>query len=139
MQIEQIVERLRKVRKLKNGHYQACCPAHQDKSPSLTIQEGNGGVILLYCFAGCTVRSICDAIAIELSDLWPERDSPYVPRVKPILSAAEILTALRAEAGIVLIAAADLAERKPLSESDFDRVATACQRITTALDFYNNQ
>lgn len=35
----------------------ARCPAHKDRSPSLSIRDGRNGV-LLYCHAGCQFRDI---------------------------------------------------------------------------------
>lgn len=48
----------------------ACCPAHADRSPSLSIREGIDGRVLLHCFAGCSVESVCDALRIKVSDLF---------------------------------------------------------------------
>lgn len=33
--------------------WMACCPAHDDKTPSLSIREGLDGTLLVHCFAGC--------------------------------------------------------------------------------------
>jgi hypothetical protein len=49
----------------------ALCPAHADKNPSLSINESNGK-ILLHCFAGCSVESICEVLQIRVSDLFSE-------------------------------------------------------------------
>lgn len=57
------------------GGYSACCPAHNDNNPSLSINEGNDGKILLHCHAGCTVEAICSALSIRISEL-------FVPDVK---------------------------------------------------------
>ena len=39
----------------RNGRgWMACCPAHDDRTPSLSIADGAEGRILLTCFAGCT-------------------------------------------------------------------------------------
>lgn len=43
----------------------ACCPAHDDKSPSLQISETLDGKLLLHCFAGCDYTSIADAMGIS--------------------------------------------------------------------------
>src|SRR6187431_2038204 len=54
--------------------YSACCPAHDDQNPSLSIREGCDGKILLHCFSGCPVDSICASLGLEISDLF-ESDS----------------------------------------------------------------
>ena len=48
----------RAVKKSGQG-YMACCPAHEDSSPSLSISPGIEGKVLLNCFSGCTVEAIC--------------------------------------------------------------------------------
>jgi hypothetical protein len=56
----------------------ACCPAHEDKNPSLTIRE-TGEKILVYCWAGCSVSDICSAIGITVADLFNDSDRHYNP------------------------------------------------------------
>lgn len=40
----------------------ACCPAHGDKHPSLSIGTGSNGKLLLTCHAGCEFRDILTAL-----------------------------------------------------------------------------
>lgn len=40
----------------------ACCPAHRDQSPSLSIRNGRRGRLLLKCHAGCSYRNIVAAL-----------------------------------------------------------------------------
>ena len=40
----------------------ACCPAHGDKRPSLTLADGNDGRLLLSCKAGCSFIDVLDAL-----------------------------------------------------------------------------
>ncbi len=40
----------------------ACCPAHEDHSPSLSIANGHSGQLLLTCHAGCSFVSVLDAL-----------------------------------------------------------------------------
>lgn len=40
----------------------ACCPAHDDKTPSLRISESTDGRVLVHCFAGCSQKSVIDAL-----------------------------------------------------------------------------
>jgi hypothetical protein len=70
MNIEGILPRIEQVRPSGSG-WIACCPAHEDRKPSLSIRERNGK-ILLHCFAGCTVDSVCTALNIEIRDLFLE-------------------------------------------------------------------
>jgi hypothetical protein len=42
--------------------WMACCPAHDDRTPSLSIADGAEGRILLTCFAGCSWAAIRDAL-----------------------------------------------------------------------------
>jgi 5S rRNA maturation endonuclease (ribonuclease M5)/archaellum biogenesis ATPase FlaH len=44
-----------------NG-YLANCPSHDDKNPSLSINESSDGKLLLKCFSGCDFSSILNAI-----------------------------------------------------------------------------
>ena len=55
------------------------CPAHPDKTASLSISEGRDGRVVLKCHANtCTVEAILTAANLQWSDLFshgPERDS----------------------------------------------------------------
>lgn len=58
----------------KSGHgYIACCPAHEDSSPSLSISQGDEGRVLVNCFSGCTFEAICSSIGIKISELFAEK------------------------------------------------------------------
>lgn len=48
------------------------CPAHEDKTPSLSISEGHDGRALLKCFAGCTAESIVAALGLAMTDLFSD-------------------------------------------------------------------
>ncbi len=53
-----------------NGRsYQAKCPCHHDRKPSLTVQLAASGNILMYCFAGCDTRDVARVLGIEMADL----------------------------------------------------------------------
>lgn len=62
--------------------FEACCPAHDDKSPSLRIDVTQEGQILLHCFAGCSADEICHASNIRITDLFPDKGE-YRP-IRPI-------------------------------------------------------
>jgi hypothetical protein len=50
----------------------AQCPAHPDRTPSLSLRDGENGCLLVRCFAGCPQEAVIDALR-EL-DLWPGHD-----------------------------------------------------------------
>lgn len=58
-------------KKTRNG-YKCCCPAHDDKNPSMSIAKAHKGKVLLKCFAGCSVELICEALNIRVADLFPQ-------------------------------------------------------------------
>lgn len=70
--IENLLSRLEKVKSNGAGKWLACCPAHADKSPSLSLKAETNGKILVYCFGGCTVTEVLGAIGMSSADLMPE-------------------------------------------------------------------
>jgi len=86
MKIEGVLARLQRVRRNGSG-WQALCPAHADKNPSLSVCEENG-TLLLHCFAGCTLQAVCVAIGITERDLFSGPRTAYKPQ-PPIVRAAE--------------------------------------------------
>lgn len=69
--IDQLLPRLDKVRPAGANKWKACCPAHDDKDPSLSIREAEDGKVLLHCWAGCNSADITAVIGLELRDLFP--------------------------------------------------------------------
>ena len=52
------------------GGWISCCPAHDDREPSLSVRDAKDGKVLVHCFAGCDQERV---IAILRSrGLWPE-------------------------------------------------------------------
>ncbi|HTR21787.1 MAG TPA: hypothetical protein VMH88_13105 [Gemmatimonadales bacterium] len=54
------------------GQWIACCPAHEDRDPSLQISTGTDGRVLLHCFAGCELDAILGGLGITAKDLFPD-------------------------------------------------------------------
>jgi len=129
-----ILERLDGVRKTGGDKYVALCPAHADKSPSLSIREMSDGRVLIHCFAGCETGDVLAAVGLTFRDVMPESCGDF-PRVRPAFTASDALRALAREAGVVAIVAADVSEGKALSPEDANRVCTAAGRIAAALEF----
>ena len=72
-QLDNLLGRLDGVRDLGNGQWLARCPSYKDRSPSLSIGVGEGGRLLLHCFAACGVEEVVAAAGLELRDLFPDR------------------------------------------------------------------
>ncbi len=121
-----IVNRLDHCRQIRDGEWIARCPAHNDKSPSLTIKEVGGGRTLLHCFAGCGALDVLTAIGLDWSALYPATDQEFrVPRRKRV----EAIDSL-----VVEIAEHDRALGKRLSKRDVERYREALKRNTPKSD-----
>ena len=137
---EKFVQRLAKV-KGRNGSWTAQCPAHEDKSPSLSVRETEDGRVLVHCFGGCEVSMVLGAVGMDLSDLFPEREQRFdgqtSKQVKPAFYASDLLRIASFECLVVMIAAYDMRRGKQLSESDMNRLQVAQQRIEEVVQYAN--
>jgi len=52
-----------------HGKWQARCPAHDDRSPSLSIAEGGDGRTLVHCWAGCSISAVLAAAGMSWRDM----------------------------------------------------------------------
>jgi hypothetical protein len=139
MNIDYILNKLEKVKTLKDNKWVACCPAHNDKSPSLAIAYKDGK-ILLHCFSGCSSSQIINALGIDFSDLFDEKihtDNGNNARVQrgSGFTAIEALVALSYEARIIGLAAGDMAIGIQPSQDDLERIKLASLRIDAAIQF----
>jgi hypothetical protein len=140
--VENFINRLEKV-KGRNGSWTACCPAHDDKSPSLSVREGEDGRVLVHCFGGCAVDQIVGAIGMDMTDLFPpdekRREYPVTgkPRMKPAFFASDLMRIIHFEALVVQIVAFDIANNKPVTQETRERMLTAYQRIDEAARYAN--
>lgn len=128
-----LLDRLDKVRATGPGRWLACCPAHRDRTPSLSIRESDAGAALLHCFAGCPTSAVLAAVGLEFADLFPDRPPDYDKPKKPPFPALDALRALHFETLVVNIAAVAMLDGQELSETDVERLALAQRRIAAAL------
>lgn len=64
------LDKLQGVRRTGEGRYIARCPAHADKSPSLSLKETNTGDVLLHCFASCSFGDVISSLGMRASDCF---------------------------------------------------------------------
>lgn len=133
MSADSLIALLDKVRQTGQGRWQSRCPAHADKGPSLSIREMDDGRVLVHCFAGCSVHEVVQALGLELSDLFPPRETGNTKGERRPFSAADALRAVGFEALVVCAASAALATGEPLSSVDRERLLQAGERIQSAL------
>lgn len=71
--IDFVIARLSRHRRIRDGYFVAACPAHDDRTPSLSVTEMPDGSVRLKCFsAQCSTINICTAIGIRTRDLFPQ-------------------------------------------------------------------
>jgi len=129
--IDRLLDRLTGVRKTRADRWQALCPAHDDRSPSLSVTECSDGTVLIRCWAGCTADAIAESVGLELRDLFPDRldYQSHQPGNPPRYSAAEVVRLLLMEATIVGLGYRTLQKGETLNPSDQARVEVAMAAI----------
>ncbi|MCD2451644.1 CHC2 zinc finger domain-containing protein [Methylicorpusculum oleiharenae] len=125
--LDNLLNRLEKVKQIKPGKYKACCPAHQDRSPSLYVTYTDDGKILMKCFGGCDIESIVSSIGLKLCDLMPDNPlNPYEKRKRPPkFSKSEMFDRVVFEAVILSVAVRELLKGETLADDDMERILTA--------------
>ncbi len=119
-----VLDRLEGVRKSGAG-WIAKCPAHEDRSPSLSVKEGQRGV-MLRCFAGCAFAAIVESIGLRQPDTFYE--SLSAPQKQQRATKA-ILKGCVSESYRIVCAASTI----PLDAEDLARLKTAVTRLRAAL------
>ena len=129
-----LLNRLQKVKSSGRDSWMACCPAHEDKNPSMKIDIKNDK-ILIKCWTGCSVEDILGAVGMDFSDILP--DKPLYHRSSgstPMLSSADALRIVKYEAAIIMMYGQDLKAGKTVSEDDRQRFVLAVERVGDAME-----
>ena len=87
-----LLSKLLRVKKSGADRWMACCPAHQDKTASLSIKALSDGRVLLHCFGGCDAEAVLGAVGLTFADVMPDR---LQGEFKPVRFAFAALDALR--------------------------------------------
>lgn len=142
--IDGLLSRLAGVRQTGPDRWTARCPAHEDRSPSLSIRD-TGERVLMNCFAGCHPEDVLAAVGLTWRDLRPDRDRWSAAFDAATATASHLaqqrrLRELRTMGGIdvdaerrLLLLAADEAERGMVhSLTDRARIEVAMERVAAA-------
>lgn len=132
---ERFLARLDGARRTGPGRWIAKCPAHEDKTPSLSVREADDGRILLKCWSGCSASEVVGAVGLTLAALFPRPlpgAGPIPSRERWAPAWRDAWQALARESLIASIAAADAARGVPITSEDADRAALAAWRLAEA-------
>jgi putative DNA primase/helicase len=86
--VDGVLRRLRELdcdysRVAPEGVWKSQCPAHEDRTASLSIREGDAGRVLLHCFTGCPTLDVLQAMGLQWPDLFPHNPERGYVKVCP--------------------------------------------------------
>lgn len=125
--IENLLSRLDGIKQTRPDRWQARCPAHDDRSPSLAITENSDGTILIRCWAGCSASDIVHSVGLELRDLFPSAFNYQSTSQgkRPRYNAQEVVKTALHEATILALGYRSLTRGEALSLEDQGRCELA--------------
>jgi len=136
--IRDILPLLDQVKTVKPNQWKACCPAHADKTPSLSLKELDDGKVLIKCWSGCNVEDITYALGLELQCLFPPKPEPLnsqysqtkadKPQVTPS-QLEKLNSAVRFELLILRMCSARIRDHFPISLESMKRTYEALIRL----------
>lgn len=134
--LDTLLSRLQKIQRTGADRWKACCPAHDDRSPSLAIRDADGR-LLLHCFGGCSTEAVLSAVGLTFTDLMPDRAlGDFKPDRKPFYP-SDVLKIMAFESSLVYLCAADILKGKPLTEPGRERLLLAASRLNHACEVAN--
>lgn len=136
MKTQELLSRLEKVSEKAPGRWVACCPAHQDRIPSLAITEAQDRV-LIHCFGGCSVFDVVQAVGMELTDLFPPIDHHVQESMKTPFNARQVLSCLGMEISVMAVIVGDIKRGEYDLEQGEERLNLMLGRIRQALECCN--
>ena len=123
-----VLDRLAGVKARGPGRWVAKCPAHKDRTPSLSVRELPDGRVLIFDFGGCSVEAVLDAMGLEVTQLFPQALMPHgaaIPRGAHAHAAGDLLHAMAREALAVKTIADFMHDGATLSDYAHERLSLA--------------
>ena len=135
--LDRLLPRLERVKTTGADQYIACCPAHEDRSPSLSIKRVDDRV-LIHCFAGCCASDVLAAVGLSLADLYDRPLGHHLPPLQKAQrrrndQALDFLKALKHEIVVTALAADRTLAGYRLTDEEHARVHAAHQKIMDGL------
>ena len=141
MDAERLLGRLDGIIRTGEGRWSARCPAHEDRSPSLSVRL-DGDQLLFHCHAGCAPEDVLAAVGLNWSDLYADpweaafrvacAEGAHRQHRKRLQRELVDGIDIEVERMILRIAAAHLRAGRTLSIEDRGRVEVARLRVEAA-------
>lgn len=120
--IDRVLSGLDKVKSCGAGKWRACCPAHDDKHPSLAVTELDDGVVLIKCWSGCSADEITASLGLSVRDLFPHSSQNQHP-------SRLSRQAIEFEHNVIRIALSMQSQGFELPSEDLERLEVAKRRV----------
>jgi len=135
--VEQLLDRLDAVKQTGRDRYLARCPAHDDRTPSLSIRD-LGETFLVKCWTGCGGVDVMEAVGLSAADFW-EKPPEGTKRARPYITVTELAKVLDRECWITVMCAQKVLDDDDLTEDERTRLMTARRRMTRVLGVVNGR
>jgi hypothetical protein len=129
MSAKQILDRLSKYRAVGDNVWMACCPAHNDGSPSLKITELADERVLINCHAGCGALDVLTAVGLGWDAVMPPGEH---------YKSVDHRRSDKLDDFVVELAEDAKRHKRPLSQADKERYKLALKRGGRANGFAQN-
>ena len=88
---------------------------------------------MMNCFAGCSVKSILDAVGLDWKDILPSNE--HDKEIKQTgFNPYSVLKMIRDEVLIIGLASVDIRNGKPLKQEEHDRLLKAVSNVRGAYE-----
>lgn len=133
MNAGELLSRLDGVRTTGRDRWIARCPAHRDRSPSLSIRQMPDRV-LLHCFGGCSADEVARSLNLEMADLFDTRagGGSHFCRA-PAVPALDVMRCLADDLFLALTYLADISRGYVLTAEDRRCLASIAGRFLAAI------
>jgi hypothetical protein len=129
---QRLLDRLERVKQTGPGRWVARCPAHEDRSPSLSIRELGDGRVLVHDFGGCETRDVLAAVGSTLAELYEAPLGQHFPPSHSGVSAHDRLEVICHEVLVAALIVDDIVRAGTVDAEQRARLTQAAARIGKA-------
>lgn len=129
-----LLDRLDHVKATAPDKWLARCPAHEDRSPSLSVRELDGGRLLLHDFGGCQTSDVLAALGLAMSDLFEKPLGQHFAPTHSRIPARDLVAMLDHEITVAVLILNDVVQRRAVNESQVQRLILTAARVGKARD-----